>query len=416
MDHQAKLFIKTWRGACLTWVIIIAALNTAVDPYLIVGTPRYFRFNAHKPAVETQERLMKAYDAVRAAPNTITLGSSRVDWGLDAEDPAWPAQHRPVYTLALAGSDPYAAHRYLQHLLAQRRVSLVVLGLDFEHVTIVPKTNRFSDPESESRLVVTLDGDVNTHSTGQHVRDILQATLSLNALTDSMATLAANWRSESPDIVSGNWVTAVNLPAAEPGAYARLVLAEMGFVTWYRGNGERMPINPLVMADVQGIVELALSNGAPVILVINPVYVDALEIMDLSGYWGTFESWKRQLTAMAAKYNGLSDGKVVLWDFTDYDDYSTELLPISQGALHWFFDCGHASKALGDAVIRRIFGAGDPSFGGVLTPENVELRLADIRERQRLFRQNRLADAWRIRNLYHSLTDGAARERLAASH
>ena len=416
MDHSARQFVATWRMALLAWSILIIAFDTIIDPYLLFGMPRLTYFNAHKPAVETKERLMKAYDAVRAAPNTVTLGSSRVDWGLDAQDAAWPEQHRPVYTLALAASDPYAARRYLQHLLTQRHVSLVVLGLDFEHFTIVPKSYQFTDPEAESRLALTAAGEINTHREEQQRRDLLQSTLSLDALTDSMATVLANWRSESPDMVSGNWVTAINLPSARPGTYPRMTLMEMGFVMWYSGAGQRKTINPLVMADVRAIVELALANGASVILVINPVYADALEVMELSGYWQTFEIWKRQLTALTATDNQSNPGKLVLWDFTDYDTYSTEEFPRVNGALHWFLDCGHASKALGDAVIKRLFGSGDPNFGAILTPETVEARLAGIRERQRLFRRNRPTTVQRLRSLYYSLTDSTAREQLMASH
>src|SRR3981081_1181722 len=101
MDNQSKRFLRFWTLACIVLVAVVVAFDAAINPYLLFGVPRIAGFNARKPAVDTRERLMKAYDVLRAAPNTLLLGSSRVDLGLDAQDPAWQARGRPRSTLVL---------------------------------------------------------------------------------------------------------------------------------------------------------------------------------------------------------------------------------------------------------------------------------------------------------------------------
>jgi hypothetical protein len=93
-----------------------------------------------------------------------------------------------------------------------------------------------------------------------------------------------------------------------------------------------------------------------------------------------------------------------LWDFSDYDSYSTEIVSQDGPVLHWFSEPRHYTRALGDAIVRRILGAGDARFGALLTPENIEAHLADIRERRRLYHEQHPADVRRVANLYDLLT------------
>jgi hypothetical protein len=176
MDKQSQHFLRIWVFAWIVLAALVAVFDVIIDPYLLFNAPRIAGFNARKPAVMTQERLMKAYDVLRAAPNTLILGTSMVDRGLDAQHPAWPAPDRPFYNLALAGSGPYSSYRYLQHVMSQRHLALVVLGLDFEFFLTVPDYQP-ATPEFESRLAVTRDGSANAGQRWQHLHDLLQGSM-----------------------------------------------------------------------------------------------------------------------------------------------------------------------------------------------------------------------------------------------
>jgi hypothetical protein len=386
--------------ACIVLVPLVAIFNAMVDPYLLFDAPRIAGLNASKPAVETHERLMKAYDVLRASPNTLILGASMVDWGLDAQHPAWPSVDRPVYNLALQGSGPYTSYRYLQHAMSQHHLALVVLGLDLEFFMTVPDYVPFG-PAVESRLAVKRDGTVNASRNWQYNRDLFQATLSLDALTDSAATLVANFSGSSPDLTAGDWRDSPFQRAADAmGSYPLVRMRDLLMINRYRGKQR----SQLVMADVRAILDLCESHGTRVILFINPAHADHLEILDLLGHWSAFEDWKRELVALTAKYPS-TDGRsrIPLWDFSGYDSYSTETVSMDRHVMHWFWDSTHYTRALGDAIVRRILGTGDPHFGVLLSPESLEPHLIAIREQQRLYREQHPADVRRVHDLYDSV-------------
>jgi hypothetical protein len=398
MDKQSPRFLRMWVVFCIMLTGLLAAFNVVMDPYMLFHVPRMAGFNAHKPAVDTQQKMMKAYEVLQIKPNTLVLGSSRAALGVDGQSPAWPARDRPIYNLALTAGGPYVAHRYLQDVLWRQHISLVVFGLEFEYFltpTFVEATGR----EFESRLIVKPDGSVNDDESRQRLRDRFRAALSFDALTDSAVTLAANFKGESSDLLAGNWNWKPRV-IAEMGSFPIFALADVFWIRWYPGRQR----DPRVMADVKAILDLCESHGTRVILFISPSHADHLEILDLAGHWHAFEEWKRGLAALTAKYrdtNGRSG--VTLWDFSGYDSYSTERVPTDRHVLHWFLDPAHYTKALGDVIVNRIFGEAGTQFGVLLTPETIEPHLAAIREQQRLYRERHQADAGRVRDLYNSI-------------
>jgi hypothetical protein len=259
------------------------------------------------------------------------------------------------------------------------------------------------DSAFESRLAVTRDGRMNPDRRSQRLRDAFQAVFSLDALADGAATLAANFGAGSSDLTAGGSLEYANLRRfAALGSYPVIVGWDVGSIRYYRDK----PKNPLAMQDVRAILELCKSRGIRVILLINPMHADKLEILDLLGYWDAFEDWKRELVALASQYSGNSNrGRFPLWDFSGYDSYSTESVPEERGrVLRWFWDPIHCNRALGDVMLRRIFGAGDSRFGTLLTVDNIELHLAGVREAQRAYRQRHEADARRVRKLFEFAT------------
>ena len=162
----------------------------------------------------------------------------------------------------------------------------------------------------------------------------------------------------------------------------------------------------MAMKDVRAILDLCKSRGSRAILLINPVHADVLEILDHLGYWPAFEDWKRALVALTAEYSGESGRRQVsLWDFSGYDSYSTETVPPDGHPMRWYTDSLHFTRALGNLIIKRIYDSGDPNFGVLLTHENLESRLAIIREQQRLYRERQPLDVRRVRDLYDAVVN-----------
>ena len=383
--------------------------SALVDPYLLFNMPRIRGFNAKKPSVEHQERLMKAYEVLRASPNAVILGTSRVAIGLDAAHPSWPARARPVYNLGLAGADPYVSYRYLQHVLAHRDLAIVVLGLDFEYFLSRKKPDVPMD--FEASLSVDRDGRANPGRRWQWLRDAAESALSLEALGDSLATVAASTRGDTLDLSpSGNLSEAgFRRETAELGPAPLFAQRNLHNIRTYRGrtfspNGAGQPDAP-TLTDLRAIVELCRSRGIQLELFAQPMHADLLETLDLLGVWPAYEAWKRELIAMSRGESRSDAPKARIWDFGGYDQFSTESLPPGsdrRAHLRWFWEPSHYSKALGDIILSRILGGPDTGYGVVLTADTVEGRLSSIRKSRESYRESHPEAVRRVRAIYDS--------------
>jgi hypothetical protein len=410
MSTPIQRFLRGWATICVVIAAGVAAVNAFVDPYLLFNMPRLKGFNQRKPGVETHERIMKAYEVLRAAPNGLILGTSRVAIGLEAAHSSWPARARPVYNLGLAAADPYTSFRYLQHVLSQRDLTIVVLGLDFEYFLTGKKRDTTVPLDFEVYLNVDRNGHPNPMRGFQKVRDWTEGTLSLEALGDSIATVASTVRGQTLDISSfGNLSEAgFRRETEEIGSGPLFAQRNRHNIRTYRGrtflqNGVGKADAP-ALADLRAIVELCRARGIQLELFIQPMHADLLETLDLIGVWPAYEAWKREMVAVSygsARANGTAAAR--LWDFSDYDHFSTESLPADRRAhLQWFWEPTHYSKALGDVILTRIFGGRDTSYGAVLTAETVDARLAGIREHRAMYRERHPEAVRRVREVYDS--------------
>lgn len=335
---------------------------------------------------------MKAFELQTVRPRTLVLGSSRVEIGIDAADPLWPASMRPVYNLAISAGGPYIARRYLQNALSLEKVDLVIVGLDFEFFLGDPPSPQ-EKPEF-ARLRVSADGTPNLLWRRERIKDLLLATLSLDTLTDTVATVRANRAPYSSDMVSGDWRRIYFLhPEDFGGFYPRWMLEDVNKIPEFIG----LTRNNSAMEDVKAIIELCLSHRTRVIFFINPYHADLLETFSITGHWLAFEQWKRDLLRLTESYsdNG-NPASIPLWDFSDYDLYSTESVEAGQQRLKWYVSPSHYSPSLGGKLITSLLNPSERPFGMVLVKGNIDRHLAEIRRHQENYRATHVADAARI--------------------
>ena len=404
MSADAQHFARSWLITSVLIAAAVASINAAVDPYLLFNMPRLAGFNDKKPSVESQERLIKAYEVIRAAPNGLILGTSRVAIGLDTAHAAWPAKARPVYNLGVAGADPFTSYRYLQHVLAHRDVTVVVLGLDFEYFLVGKKRDRSAPLAFESYLSVDRDGRWDSSRRWYHLRDLVESTLSLQALADSLATIKASRRGETLDVSpSGNLSEAgFRRETAELGAAPLFAQRNLHNIRTYRGfpEGRAAHADAPELTDLRAIIALCRARGIQLELFAQPMHADMLETLDLLGAWPAYEAWKRELVELSRGGPRGADSAVRVWDFGGYDQFSTETVPDNSDRgvrMRWFWDPSHYTRALGNLILTRIFGGRETSYGVVLTAETIEARLTDVRARRNAYRESHPEAARRVR-------------------
>ncbi|MBR0781096.1 hypothetical protein [Bradyrhizobium iriomotense] len=107
-----------------------ASFTIAVDPYFVWGSPSWPGINVVRPAYESKVIIAKPYQVARLHPSAVSLGSSRVEVGLDPRHKGWTPG--TVFNFALPSSNSYAV--MLAFLHAQKYgapLKQAVVGLDF---------------------------------------------------------------------------------------------------------------------------------------------------------------------------------------------------------------------------------------------------------------------------------------------
>jgi hypothetical protein len=387
-------------------VLTAATFNVVIDPYSLFEVWREPGFNDAKPMAATRLRTSKPYQLMRARPTTLIAGNSRPELGLDPQSACWRGSDQPVYNAGIPGIGIYQQARVIQSSLLQGHTRRVLWGLDFLDFVSLQQQGPVSWPPPpaviDGRLPVTADGQVNSGYRLQWLRDVRDATLSLDALTDSVSTLI------QADAPYGSTRRGDGFNPARD--YIGIVNAEGQGVLFEQKNLEvmqRLAQGPFELyvpgregsqafKSVRFILELARRDGVQVDLFINPYHADYLAAVELSGNWRLLEQWKRSLAALAADFEGAS-----LWDFNGFDRYSSQLLTPDMragDALAWYWEPAHYRAELGERMIARINdidcdGRLDREFGALLTPADIDDHLEGLRGQMRVF-GTRFAAHW----------------------
>lgn len=381
-------FLAGVGATALALALATVALTVWVDPYRMYGTPVTPGWTVLKPRIDQQTGIAKTYQLERVAPRTLLLGNSRVEIGIDPESREWPPGAQPVFDAAEDGTGLPTALAMLREAIAVRVPKTVLLGvdiLDFLQNPTPPGTQRLPSGADARRLLVDRDGRPNPQRAMQVWRDRLATTLTISALYDSIATLLDQNPSTSGTMTPQgfNPLHQYRTYVARSGYYE--LFAQKAAV--YRTEYSRLPrptfANPYQYASfryLRRIMVLAAQHKIRLILYIHPYHADYLEMLHQVGLWPSFENWKRALVRVVENENRLLSTDVPLYDFAVYDRFTTEKVPRRGDhftKMRWYWESAHYKSALGDQILARIFD-GANGFGSLLTPANIEDRLAAI--------------------------------------
>src|SRR5215510_7700359 len=93
MQLRKYAYVRTWSCAAIAALALIAAFNILVDPYRYFAAPRIAGLNALKPRPDANLASVKLMAALKAQPQAVVLGNSRMDVAIDPLHPAWHGRH-----------------------------------------------------------------------------------------------------------------------------------------------------------------------------------------------------------------------------------------------------------------------------------------------------------------------------------
>lgn len=349
-------YLRRMLLAAAALILSAGAVNLAIDPYGLFGSPVVPGINLKKSEAYNHVRLAKQQRLLRRQPATVLIGNSRVDVGLDPESPLWPAAMRPVANMGVPGEGLEGSLASLRQALAETPATTILLGLDFtDFLTLVPSAKLAAgQPEP---LTPNLPAVL----------------LSTSALADSLLTVLDQSRP---------YATAMTAAGFNPMADHEAIIAREGhFALADKKNRENLvrllarsatvfhadgtPGVPLQQLEV--LLAEASAAGKRVIAVIYPFHAELLQSIAISGRGPAYAAWKR---AVAARFWPVALPGWALWDFGVYAPETTEPFPAAgdrQARMRFWWEPGHFKAALGERMLEQVL-TGAPGPGVALKP------------------------------------------------
>ncbi|MGL4502830.1 MAG: hypothetical protein ACRCU2_27455 [Planktothrix sp.] len=368
MSHYKDYRRYGFRFLTLTAIFLamIAGFNGFFDPYEVLGTPTIKRVNHVKREKDVQVRLFKAVAVNRIEAQSLFLGSSRTEYGLDTHHPGL-SEYQPGFNLAITGGNMYEVRRYFDHAIAtQPEVKEIVLGIDFFMFNqFRENTPDFKEERLETRNLLA--------------GDVFEILLSKQAVISSLKTLKNSFlRPNNPGFFYAdgrrNPDSTIEQVYFNQGVIPRFRMVLRDFLARPDLYGTYQ-LSPDYLEDLQTIITTSQQQGIRLHLFISPSHAMQWEAIRVAGLWSEFEDWKRAIVNLSP-----------IWDFSGYNSMTTEAIA---NPMQYYIESSHYRKELGDLVLYHILDYQPetvPSdFGLLLTPSNLETHLEQIRRDRELW-------------------------------
>jgi hypothetical protein len=421
MSQNHRRLLATALATAMLICGLTIAFNLAVDPY---GSYRIFDAkDPPRPAIYRRVKLAKAYDIRRIKPQAIVLGTSRSHIGLRMTHEGWGIPPEARYNSAFDGATTKEMYAYLSHAHAVSPVRQVVLGLDFWQLGQGLASTR---PDFEPALLFEPHHPL--HNAAVYAADVALL-MSTDTTAASFTQLGSGGEKEPEWLASdGQRIGATFFRDVEPsfsrspGAYFRNIdRQEIGFMLETepapRGATKYRPDDPATTPTsfdyISKIVSFCREADIDLRIFITPTHAHQLEITSELGGWPRLEQGKRDLVQLLTEDTVRHPGarKFPLFDFSGYSSVTTERVPgdTSKEEMEFYWDSSHFKERVGDWILDRLFEVVrkndpvPPDFGVLLTAENLDRELQQIRISQKVYRREYPEEKAFVRSLIREI-------------
>lgn len=349
----------------------VAGLNYWVNPYAAFRSLDDVPFIDHQSRLGT--RIAKAEVMRRYEYDTLLLGTSRTLIGLNPDSEWLPG--KSAYNAGFRAGRVVEMELALNHAIRHQPIKDVFLFLDFSMFRVRELT---SIGVYDTQLNPELDR-------AKYYADML---LSYSTLRYSLRAIRDAISGSGGDYTLSGWkkIPSRDDAGGNPRQRFDVILETFvndrnGFFTLAKYDEEQMEI-------LRRMTQTCADNDIRLVIAFSPFHATFSEAVYQSGKWDVFEEIKKKTTEMAAEVNPDTE----VWDFAVFTPETEE--PIGdarvRGSLQYYSEGSHFNSTLGNLVLRRVYGDGEPShFGVLMTPENIDAHLADVRaDRERWAAEN----------------------------
>jgi len=373
-----RIFNRVILGIAAGLILLFVSLNTWINPLWVTPTPWTDPAFAEYRPIYRHQRTGKAGLVRSTAWEVGFFGSSRVDIAYDPLLPGW--EGKKVVNLAVsAGTLPETAW-ILRYTLNHCPIKTAIVGIDLGDL---------SGSGSGYKTTGFMESPFNPKS------DVVERELrylgGVSTFETSVKTLD-NWMSRNdPGFKLPEYTPQGHRLRHQDKPNTRHIIYHDAIPHAMKGTRRRKHSPPAAdswkVAMVQQILDDTKQHKVALKIAIPPNHATYISVYPYSGDPDpVFGIDRGALTKLVAESNGKHPDAppAVIWDFNDYHPLNCETIPPDGIRMHWWLDGTHARKALGDVMLARMMGwpieGEGKDFGFLLTKENLEQRLASLKE------------------------------------
>lgn len=356
---NARQYIIRTVVATLAVIAVVVSFNWLVDPYGITGAPRVEGWNASKVDINLHARLLKKYQPMFKQYDTLIVGKSRVEMGIDPEHACFLEQGSSVYNIGVPGAELSTQIAYALNVIYQQDIRAVYLSIDFtDFIDTDPRRPAYSEDlfntdEGDFRYLPS--GEVNPDYRQVVLSDYMKALFSVDALFSAVKTLVTQGDGAADRTDRGfNPGNDFHSMVAVEGAHSLFAqkgedLARKYGRPWYfRAQDGELPEQFKLL---QQFLDILRERNIRVTLFTNPLHQEFWSMLQREGHLEYYDDW---LLTLVNTLRAREDAQLQFWDFAVESKYITEPVPPAadrSGPLKWFWEPSHYRRELGDLML-----------------------------------------------------------------
>ncbi|MES9962412.1 MAG: hypothetical protein ABW116_02635 [Candidatus Sedimenticola sp. 20ELBAFRAG] len=384
-----KLYLRTFSISFAALLVLSALSSYWFDPF------GYFRINGWRSSsllgdrVWGSARVRNALLLPVAEPETLVVGTSRVGFGIDVDDPA--VKHHVGFglNLGIPGASFDEMDAYTRYAIGNHPPRTLLIGLDFgEFFTTYNNAPSFlQEVAGESSSYFSL------------LRRFSYVLWSKDAIRNTMRIAFEEHDSSQ----SGTFNRAVGLEyIRKRGLHGNVLATEANMVSVWKQRSDWDSYSER-LASLDKLLNDACNQGIDVRLFISPYHVRQLLLLDSMDLWSHFLSWKRRVTQIIDGRDQ-SSCKLTLIDFSRITLLTSESFSLAdkrQDSAEWFFESSHYKHALGVKIVERLWGmeSAPVDFGVELNSETIEQEILQMRNELKRYKEDHPEVADELRKL-----------------
>lgn len=355
---KAKKWIKIFTFGYFLSMCFIGSFNYIVDPYNLY---EHRILDIPKTEQSSKMKLVKAIKVESIKPISISLGTSRTEYGYDPDHEFFK---KPSYNLATSGASMYETRLYLEHAVRQGNLRQLLLVVDW----IMFRTEMKKTPDFESYFD----------------RFWFEDLFSSTTLVDSIFTLIGNDNAtihleDGQRPHADNWKNIINFG----GHKKDMIESEKKYFEYYPSSYVYKYSNINSFEDFIKILKLCYENNIDTTIIFGPSHIRQWEAL---AYYHGYESWLKYKKDVVLEVDRVAKEfhkkpfRIV--DFAIYHPLTAEKLPEDKNVqmkYHW--ENSHYKHDLGWIVLGRLSGKDTEhiDFGVELNASNIDQHLKKLR-------------------------------------